>query len=36
VGDDSGHGMLFHAFDGRLMLVLHRPFDGRSVEGAPL
>lgn len=23
---DSGHGMLFHAFDGRLMLVLHRPF----------
>lgn len=29
VGDDSGHGMLFHAFDGRLMLVLHHPFDGR-------
>ena len=23
---DSGHGMLFCAFDGRLMLVLHRPF----------
>ena len=23
---DSGHGMLFRAFDGRLMLVLHRPF----------
>ncbi|MDF0545292.1 glycoside hydrolase family 43 protein [Sphingobium sp. H39-3-25] len=23
---DSGHGMLFHAFDGRLMMVLHRPF----------
>jgi beta-xylosidase len=23
---DSGHGMIFHAFDGRLMLVLHRPF----------
>jgi hypothetical protein len=29
VGDDSGHGMLFHTFDGRLMLVLHHPFDGR-------
>jgi hypothetical protein len=29
VGHDSGHGMLFHAFDGRLMLVLHHPFDGR-------
>ncbi len=26
VGDDSGHGMLFHRFDGRLMLVLHQPF----------
>ncbi|MEU5872342.1 glycoside hydrolase family 43 protein [Glycomyces sp. NPDC047369] len=23
---DSGHGMLFTAFDGTLMLVLHRPF----------
>jgi beta-xylosidase len=23
---DSGHGMLFRTFDGRLMLVLHRPF----------
>ncbi|WP_420143684.1 glycoside hydrolase family 43 protein [Sphingobium sp.] len=23
---DSGHGMLFRAFDGRLMLILHRPF----------
>jgi beta-xylosidase len=23
---DSGHGMLFKAFDGTLMLVLHRPF----------
>jgi hypothetical protein len=29
VGEDSGHGMVFHAFDGRLMLVLHQPFDGR-------
>ncbi len=28
-GDDSGHGMLFHTFDGRLMLVLHQPFDAR-------
>ncbi len=23
---DSGHGMLFHTFEGQLMLVLHRPF----------
>ncbi|WP_329742020.1 glycoside hydrolase family 43 protein [Dyella sp. A6] len=23
---DSGHGMLFHRFDGQLMMVLHRPF----------
>ncbi|MFL6447725.1 MAG: glycoside hydrolase family 43 protein [Bryobacteraceae bacterium] len=23
---DSGHGMLFHTFDNRLMLVLHHPF----------
>ena len=29
VGGDSGHGMIFRAFDGRLMLVLHQPFDGR-------
>ncbi|MFI7402291.1 glycoside hydrolase family 43 protein [Streptomyces sp. NPDC049541] len=27
VRDDSGHGMLFHTFDGRLMMVLHRPFE---------
>jgi beta-xylosidase len=26
VGNDSGHGMLFHSFDGQLMLVLHHPF----------
>jgi hypothetical protein len=26
VGNDSGHGMLFRAFDGQLMLVLHQPF----------
>ena len=26
VGNDSGHGMLFHTFDNQLMLVLHRPF----------
>jgi hypothetical protein len=31
VGNDSGHGMLFHAFDGRLMLVLHQPF--RNARG---
>ena len=23
---DSGHGMLFRTFDGRLMMILHRPF----------
>ncbi|WP_210593150.1 glycoside hydrolase family 43 protein [Streptomyces sp. GESEQ-35] len=27
VRNDSGHGMLFHTFDDRLMMVLHRPFD---------
>lgn len=27
VREDSGHGMLFHTFDGRLMLILHRPFE---------
>ena len=26
IGADSGHGMLFHTFDGQLMLILHRPF----------
>lgn len=26
IGNDSGHGMLFRAFDGKLMLVLHQPF----------
>ena len=26
VKNDSGHGMLFHTFDGQLMLVLHHPF----------
>jgi beta-xylosidase len=26
IGNDSGHGMLFSAFDGKLMLVLHQPF----------
>ncbi|MEO8593918.1 MAG: glycoside hydrolase family 43 protein [Candidatus Solibacter sp.] len=26
VGNDSGHGMLFDSFDGKLMLVLHQPF----------
>jgi len=28
VKNDSGHGMLFRTFDGRLMLVLHQPFNG--------
>ncbi len=27
VRNDSGHGMLFHSFDGKLMMVLHRPFN---------
>ncbi|MBV9879025.1 MAG: family 43 glycosylhydrolase [Gemmatirosa sp.] len=31
VGNDSGHGMLFRAFDGKLMLVLHQPF--RNARG---
>jgi beta-xylosidase len=31
VGRDSGHGMLFRTFDGRLMMVLHRPF--RNARG---
>jgi beta-xylosidase len=26
VKGDSGHGMLFHTFDGQLMLVIHHPF----------
>lgn len=26
VHEDSGHGMLFHTFEGQLMLILHRPF----------
>lgn len=31
VHEDSGHGMLFRTFDGKLMLVLHRPF--RNARG---
>ncbi len=31
VKGDSGHGMLFHRFDGQLMMVLHRPF--RNAQG---
>ncbi|UDF03107.1 glycoside hydrolase family 43 protein [Asticcacaulis sp. AND118] len=26
LGKGSGHGMLFHTFDGQLMLIVHRPF----------
>lgn len=26
VGNDSGHGMLFQSFEGKLMMVLHQPF----------
>ena len=28
---DSGHGMLFHTFEGQLMMVLHQPF--RNARG---
>jgi beta-xylosidase len=31
IGNDSGHGMLFRSFDGKLMLVLHQPF--RNARG---
>lgn len=31
IRERSGHGMLFHTFDGQLMLVLHRPF-GREAR----
>jgi hypothetical protein len=31
VGNDSGHGMLFRSFDGKLMLVVHQPF--RNARG---
>lgn len=27
VHNDSGHGMLFHTFEGQLMLVIHQPFN---------
>ena len=30
VGGSSGHGMLFRTFEGRLMMVLHRPFGARA------
>jgi beta-xylosidase len=29
--DDSGHGMLFRAFDGRLLMIVHHPF--RAARG---
>jgi beta-xylosidase len=32
VKQHSGHGMLFHTFEGQLMMVLHRPF-GRNARG---
>lgn len=32
VRQDSGHGMLFHTFDGQLMLVLHRPFNNARAK----
>jgi arabinan endo-1,5-alpha-L-arabinosidase len=33
--EDGGHGMIFRAFDGKRMLVLHQP-NGRSLERARL
>ncbi|WP_412104403.1 hypothetical protein [Streptomyces europaeiscabiei] len=33
VREDSGIGMLFHTFDGRLMMILHRPFE--NARGKP-
>ena len=27
VGEDGRHGMIFHPFDGRLMLILHQLFN---------
>jgi beta-xylosidase len=30
VKGDSGHGMLFHTFEGQLMMALHRPFGRNS------
>jgi hypothetical protein len=32
VRQDSGHGMLFHTFDGQLMMVLHRPFNNARAK----
>jgi len=32
VRGDSGHGMLFHRFDGQLMMVLHRPFNNARAK----
>lgn len=32
VGNDSGHGMLFHMFDGTLMMVLHQPFQSARAK----
>jgi|SRR5579862_5219334 len=32
IRQDSGHGMLFHTFDGQLMLVLHRPFNNARAK----
>ncbi len=32
IGNDSGHGMLFRAFDGKLMLVLHQPFQNARAK----
>lgn len=33
VQEDSGHGMLFRTFDGRRMLILHRPFSMPESRG---
>jgi hypothetical protein len=28
--DNGGHGMLFKAFDGKLMMILHSPYNGNT------
>jgi hypothetical protein len=30
LANDGGHGMIFRAFDGRLLLAIHQPNEGKS------
>jgi beta-xylosidase len=32
IHEDSGHGMLFHSFDGQLMMVVQRPFNNARAK----